>query len=133
MRTLLKGKILYAACFLSFSYVASAQSLVDMLPPSTSTNPSLPGQVYGIDRVVDLMQRRAGTTSNIKNTLQPICYEANPSFLFSGPDLTRSFQGEPSADGRALVLHGEIMMAIGQVLLQQGRALLEGSSKTSEP
>lgn len=133
MRSSLTAKILYSAHLLSFSYAVSAQSLPDLVSQTTLSTPSQPGQVFGIDRVMELVKHRSNTSSDLNKSVQPICYGTNPSFLFTGPDLTRTFQGDPYTDGNALVLQGEMMIAIGQVLLQQGRALLEKASKELDP
>jgi hypothetical protein len=133
MRSSLTAKILYSAHLLSFSYAVSAQSLPDVISQTTLSTPSQPGQVFGIDRVMELVKHRSNTSSDLNKSVQPICYGTNPSFLFAGPDLTRTFQGDPYTDGNALVLQGEMMIAIGQVLLQQGRALLEKASKELDP
>ena len=54
-----------------------------------------------------------------------------PMFHFNGPDAGPDFWADPQAAGRALVLQGELMQKMGEVLVEQGQALLNQSTDST--
>jgi hypothetical protein len=47
-------------------------------------------------------------------------------FQFFGPDLRSVFWKDPKTAGQVLILQGELMMKMGEILIHQGRGMLDG-------
>ncbi|MDE2058531.1 MAG: hypothetical protein KGL31_13215 [candidate division NC10 bacterium] len=54
---------------------------------------------------------------------------AYPMFQLLGPEMRAGFWADPEAAGRALVLEGELMVKMGEILIQHGRALQEQATE----
>lgn len=54
---------------------------------------------------------------------------AYPMFQLLGPEMRAGFWADPEAAGRALVLEGELMVKMGEILVQHGRAMQEQATE----
>lgn len=54
---------------------------------------------------------------------------AYPMFQLLGPEMRAGFWANSEAAGRALVLEGELMVKMGEILIQHGRAMQEQTAE----
>lgn len=54
---------------------------------------------------------------------------AYPMFQLLGPEMRAGFWADPEAAGRALVIEGELMVKMGETLIQHGRALQDQATE----
>ena len=97
-----------------------------MLPESGLSARPTPPQVFGMERLAELMKPSASDASQGCQVLSSSGNSSTvPAFSFLGLDLSRTFQGNPHIEGNALLLQGELMIAIGEVLRRYGQTILD--------
>ena len=91
------------------------------VPIPFQATPPIPGMAdTGMQKFLSLMSKSAG------NSGAPESAGASPypMFQFQGPHMGSDLWADPETAGRILVLQGELMRKMGDVLIEQGQALL---------
>jgi hypothetical protein len=91
------------------------------VPIPFQATPPVPGMAdTGMQKFLSLMNKNSGASGATESAGAP----PYPMFQFNGPPLGPDFWVDPETAGRILVLQGELMRKMGDVLIEQGQALL---------
>lgn len=121
--------------------IACAIGLVAFLAaadPTLAQQPPQPGSEVGPKLRIPEGMGGAGAYGQLMSFLaqKPKAPDASPSgnaaypmFQLLGPEMRAGFWADPEAAGRALVLEGELMVKMGEILIQHGRAMQEQAAE----